>query len=362
MKAYKFGQGRVRRWPKVLLFLLTVSLLAAVAAGIGIRNLYIRNLQPVNVSAREDIIFVVVSGATLDEIAEQLHEQALIKSPWAFTRYIRSNELGDLLKAGTYRLQQAMSVQDIATILSEGKVAVDLFTILPAQRLDQIRETFINAGYSPEQVDEALKPEKYAGHPALVDKPQEANLEGYLYPDSFHKVAETTPETLITASLDEMAEALTPDVRAGIAKQGLSVYQGIILASIVEREVGSINQQTDIEDKKKVAQVFYRRLRESMALQSDATASYGAVLAGEYDKLSYSQVLQFDSPYNTYRNQGLPPTPISNVRSNALQAVADPAPTNFLYFVSGDDGTTHFSYTIEEHEANTAAYCTELCR
>ncbi len=355
MKAYKVGRGKNKRWPKVLLFFTIVFLLMAVAGAVGIRNLYIRNLQPVSVNAAEDIIFVVTRGATVDEIATELEAKQLIRSTWAFTRYIRSNEMGDSLKAGTYRLKQSQSVQEIAKVISEGKVAVDLFTILPAQRLDQIRQAFIDAKYSEEQIDEALKPENYADHPALVDKPAGASLEGYLYPDSFHKIAETTPETLITASLDEMAKALTPDVRAGIARQGLSVHQGIIIASIVEQEIPAPPKSPQ-EDRQKAAQVFLLRNKNGMQFGSDVTAFYGALLAGQEPSVTYN------SPYNTRLYTGFPPGPIGNVSSSSLLAVAEPAETDFVYFVAGDDGKTYFSHTVEEHEALTAAHCKELCQ
>lgn len=155
-----------------------------------------------------------------------------------------------------------------------------------------------------------------------------------MYPDSFQKLSDTPAETIIRQSLDEMDEHLSPDVQKGFAAQGLSVYQGIVLASIVEKEVPHDN------DRPIVAQVFLKRLRENIKLESDATSPY----------------------FNTYNKAGLPPMPISNVTVSSLRAVAYPANTNYLFFVSGDDGATHFSYTKAEHEEATRKYCTELCR
>jgi UPF0755 protein len=228
-------------------------------------------------------------------------------------------------------------------------VATNLVTILPGQRLDQIRKRLIQDGFSEKDVDSALNPANYQGHPALVDKPVSASLEGYLYPDSYEKTATTSAKTIITASLDQMNKYLTPDLRSDFAKQGLSPYQAITLASIIEKEVPKS------QDRVQVAQVFLSRIRLGMKLQSDATGSYGAVLAGQKPSSSY------DSPYNTYTYAGLPPTPISNVTNSALRAVGDPSDTNWLYFVSGDDGTTHFSKTLAEHEANVQQYCKKLC-
>lgn len=148
-----------------------------------------------------------------------------------------------------------------------------------------------------------------------------------------------------------MADALSPEVRAGIAKQGIDIYQGIILASIVENEASDNNP----EDKPMVAQVFLKRLKEDWALESNATTLYGAALEGKLQGLSRQEVIDryenYDSAYNTYKHKGLPPSPVSNVSRSSLRAVASPAKTKFSYFVSGDDCVTYFSDTLEEHEA-----------
>lgn len=337
-------------WSKVLIISIVVFIVALLGGVYAIRRAYEQNLRPVSSSQRDQEV-TIPSGATAKEIAQILKDAGLIRATWAFEWYVRNEGLRQYLKAGTYELRPSMSVQEIANILTEGQVATNLVTILPGVRLDQIRHSLINTyGFDEETVDQALKPDNYAGHPALVDKPRDANLEGYLYPESFFRTADTNPRSIIKASLDQMQDHLTPEIRDGIVRQGLTVYQGITLASIVEREV------PNPEDRKMVAQVFLRRLREGIKLQSDATASYGAVLDGAEPSRTYV------SAYNTYAHAGLTPTPISNVSASSLEAVANPASTNYLYFVSGDDGTTHFSHTLEQHEANTRRYCTVLCQ
>jgi UPF0755 protein len=146
-----------------------------------------------------------------------------------------------------------------------------------------------------------------------------------------------------------MAKYLTPSVRSAFAAQGLSAYQGIILASIVEKEVSKPS------DRAQVAQVFLSRLKQDMMLGSDVTAYYGAIVAGKEPSVTY------DSAYNTRIHKGLPAGPISNVSENSLQAIASPAGTDWLYFVAGDDGNTYFSKTLEEHEALTQQHCHALC-
>jgi UPF0755 protein len=170
-----------------------------------------------------------------------------------------------------------------------------------------------------------------------------------LYPDSFQKAANTPPTTIIRESLDEMEKHLTPDVVSGFAAQGLNTYQGMTMASIVYAESG------DPASEPTVAQVFLLRLKQGSALGSDVTAFYAADLAGA------GKTLGVDSPYNTRLNPGLPPGPIDSFTDIALQAVAHPSNTDYLYFVAGDNGVIHFSHTEAEHEQAVKQYCTKEC-
>lgn len=315
-------------------FLLIIVLGAAV-----VRKSYQDNLKPLSTTSKSHVV-TIEQGATTGEIADLLMSKGVIKSDWAFEWYVRNHQLREELKAGTYVLDQNQSVADIITVIVDGRVATDLVTILPGKRLDQIREGFIKSGFTAEVVDAALEPTQYAEHPALTDKPKDASLEGYLYPESFQKTAETSLKQIVKLSLDEMQLRLTPEVRQSISKQGLTLHQGITLASLIEQEVSRGG------DRPQVAQVFLKRIRESRRLESNATDNY-AKLKPEYD---------------TYKIDGLPPGPIGNVSESSLKAVGFPAQTDWTYFVSGDDGITHFSKTLEEHQELTRKYCTKLCQ
>lgn len=338
------NQPAKRRWPRRLLIVVAVGLAVICAATVAVRYVYNQNLKPASSSQQTQSI-TIEEGATVDEIAKQLEDKKVIKSAWAFKLYVSSKEVRAALQAGTYELAPSQDVPEIVSQLTQGKIVTNLVTILSGQRLDQVRTRMIQQGFSESEVDAALNPANYKSNPALVDKPAGASLEGYLYPDSYQRTSTTTPETIVEASLAEMNRHLTPDLRDAFAKQGLSTYQALILASIVEKEVSNQN------DRNQVAQVFLKRLRINMRLQSDATTSYGAILDGAKPTSDYQ------SPYNTYQNYGLPPTPVSNVSVSSLKAVASPAATDWLYFVSGDDGTTHFSKTLQEQEANIERYC-----
>lgn len=339
MKPYTHGRSSGRRWGKVGLFFLLFIIVLCVGGYFGVKRLYEHNLQAVNSAATESITFTVASGTSSGQVAEGLKDKQLIRSSQAFVQYVKRSEVDGNFKAGTYRLSQAMSVQDIVKILSEGTVADDLFTIYPGNNLAQIKALFLeNTHYTEADIALAFDPAQYAGHPVLTDLPAGVSLEGFLYPDSYQFVSSTTPQTIISQALDEMNDALTPEIRAGITAQGLSIYEGITLASIVEREVGDrdINGQPN-DNRAKAAQVFLKRLQIGMMLQSNATDNY-------------------PEEYDTYSIPGLPPGPISNVTVSSLKAVAAPAGTDFLFFVAGKDCITRFSGTESEHEALKSAH------
>jgi|SRR3989344_290164 len=336
------------KWTKIIIVIVAVALLIVGGVVAGVHRVYQNNLKPV-ASNQKSITITIPPGDSLRDVATMLKKHGLIRSEWSFSQYVRDKRAEADIKAGTYELSPSQSAQEIVAIITQGKIKTDLVTILPGQRLDQIKKTLINSGFSAASVEEALNAELYKDHPALVDKPSGADLEGYLYPESFQRTATTTAQDVITGSLNEMQKRLTPEVRAAISQQGINVYQGIILASMIEQEA---NQP---DDRNQVAQVFLTRLHNSLRLESDVTAFYGATIAGQPKSVNYS------SPYNTYLIEGLPKGPISNVSVSSLQAVAHPANTSYLYFIAGDDGTMYFSSTLEEHQAQINKYCRQNC-
>lgn len=341
------GHGRQHRL-KVFFAIVAAIILIVIGLTIIVRQVYNSNIQPLSHSQKSQIVNIS-SGLSSQQIANLLKKDNLVRSSWAFEWYLDSQNLRGDLQAGTYSLSPSQSVAQIVKVLTEGKITTDLITILPDRRLDQIRSDLINNGFSPASVDQALQPAQYSFLPVLAFKPSGANLEGFLYPDSFQKDSDTTPEEIIQESLTEMGQHLTPSLQAAFAKEGLSTYQGMILASIVQQEVNGSSDQAQ------AAQVFISRLDSGMTLGSDQTAFYGAILAGQTPSVSY------DSPYNTLLHIGLPPTPISNVNAQSLNAVAHPAETSWLYFVTGDNGTTYFEQTAAQHQADINQYCHVKC-
>jgi UPF0755 protein len=319
------------------------------AGAFTVQRWYYLQLRPVS-SSMEKHYITIASGSSVTVIAQQLKSAGLIRSAQAFSWYVSVHNDRDKLQAGTYSFTPHQSTSEIADLIATGQVASDLVTILPGRRIDQIRQAFITAGFQPSAVDAALNVSQYrANYPALADNPPGSSLEGFLYPDSFEKTATTDPKQIIEESLSEMQQHLTSDIRSSFAREGLTVYQGVTLASIVEQEVSDQNERNQ------AAQVFLSRLQAGMPLGSDVTAFYGAIMAGAAPSTTY------DSPYNTLLHKGLPPGPISAVSDSSLNAVAHPASTDWLYFVTGDDGVTHFAKTLDEHNANVSKYCHKLC-
>jgi UPF0755 protein len=213
----------------------------------------------------------------------------------------------------------------------------------------------VDAGYSQTEVDAAFA----ASYSGLVfqDKPASANLEGYIYGETyFFNVGASVPDILQTA-FDTYSQVVKDNNLIALYKaQGLNLYQGITLASIIEREMGATNDENvPTSDQEQVAQVFYLRLQQGIPLGSDVTYQYAAKLMGVTPSPS------LDSPYNTRLYAGLPPGPIATPSKAALLATGHPASGNYLYFLSGDDGKTYFATTNAQHEANIAAHCQVKC-
>jgi UPF0755 protein len=339
----------LRRLPSRVMLLIVSLVILALLGIIAVRHIYNVKLGPVSANQTTQI-FTVHSGNSVKLIASNLESAHLIRSAWAMELYVHSKNLSDKLQAGTYALSPSQGTISIVSTLSKGKVTRSLVAIIPGRRIDQIRADLINDGFSPDSVDAALNPAGYADLPALAFKPASVNtLEGLLWPDSFQKDASTTASDIVRESLVAMGQHLTPDLQAAFAAENLTTYQGLTLASIVEQEVNKP------ADKAQAAQVFMSRLKAGVMLGSDVTARYGAIAAGR------SPSLTFDSPYNTHLHAGLPPSPISIVSESSLNAAAHPASTNWLFFVTGDDGTTYFSTNLQDHQALTQKYCHKLC-
>ncbi len=305
-------------------------------------------LSPVDPTNSTRVRVEIETGSTPSMIAKTLEDKKLIRSQFAFDIYTRLTKTRDTLQAGTYSLAPSESVETIVTHLVSGNVDHFNLTFLPGATLAENSAKLVKAGYTVEEVNTALK--KTYDHPLFADKPVSADLEGYIYGETYNFDSSATVEQILTKTFDEYYKVIQDNhLVDGFKAHGLSLYQGITLASIIQREVPTQG------DQKQVAQVFYSRLGMNMPLGSDVTYQYAA------KKLGVEPSPNLDSPYNTRRYPGLPPGPIATPGAGALLAVANPAAGDYLYFLSGDDDITYFARTNEEHEANIRDHCKIKC-
>lgn len=345
------SQPRKKPWWKRFGIKLAILLgFLAVAVGILISSLvwYQWALSAPSVDTRE-VRIVVEPGETAASIANNLHDHDLIRSRLAFNIYTYLSGARPKLQAGGYVLAPNQDARAIVEHLTSGQTDEFNITILPGLTLNELRTQFIRDGFSDDEITEAF--EATYDHPLLATKPVNATLEGYIFPETYRMNADQTLQELFERSFDELYSRLE-DTKylEEFTRRNLSIHDGLTLASIVQKEV------EDPTDQKQVAQVFLARLGMGMQLGSDVTYMYAA------KQMGVTGTPSLESPYNTRKYVGLPPGPISNMNPSAIDAVAFPAPGDFLYFVAGDDGKTYFSKTEAEHEANVRAHCTTLCQ
>jgi len=294
--------------------------------------------------------FEVTLGESPLSIVSRLQENGLITNGEAFRRYLIYSGLDTTLQAGEYTLSPGMTPLEIAAALQDptpGEVSVH---VLSGWRLEEIAASLPTTGleFSPEEFLQAASAPP-AGHPLAAEIPAGRSLEGFLLPGEYRLPRESDPEQLIRLMLDNFEAQVGEALRASYERQGLTLYEAVTLASIVEREA-VVDEEMPL-----IASVFLNRLAAGIKLDSDPTVQYAL---GYNDRLQSwwtnplsAEDLQIPSPYNTYANPGLPPGPIANPGLQALQAVAYPADTPYYYFRAACDGTGRhtFSQTYEEH-------------
>lgn len=362
--------AKPHRW--IFALLAVVVLLAA--AGGGLYYYYLQEIKAVftdvdcddreeaDSAACKAVTFEVAPGSSVADVATDLKNASLIRNALVFQIYFRLNHGDSMLKAGEYELSQAMTPEEIITKIVEGAGGDTIrVTLLPGENLRDLRATLLKLGYKSDSIDRAFSASYNGSYNWMFEgRPDGAGVEGYLYGETYEFYTGDSVETIIERMLTEMADVLEEhDFRTKFAEQGLNVYQGVTLASVVQKEANNSVDQA------RVAQVFLNRLRQGMNLGSDVTTQYALDLV-DPNRETYTnnaEALQINSPYNTRLHPGLPYGPISNPGLSALQAVAAPDgdASNYLFFLTGDDGVMYYGTTDEEHQRNIRDHCAELC-
>ncbi|MFA5051671.1 MAG: endolytic transglycosylase MltG [Patescibacteria group bacterium] len=333
---------------------LTVIILAL--AGAILAGLYVWNEVnfPASTTDRAQS-FTIAQGQGVKDIATNLKAQGLIRTPVAFEIYTYIKHAQSQYTDGVYTLNATMSIRDIFQVLTtdasapeeqitllEGWTAKDMGQYLEKQGVVSA-DDFIDTA-SVHDSRSIISDTTYA---FLADRPATATLEGFLFPDTYRVYKTSTANQIIKKMLDNFGNKFTDQMKSDAAAGNMSIFQIVTLASIIEKEVRSDT------DRKLVAGIFYDRLNQGVALQSDATVNYAtgnSSLQPTFDELGV------DSPYNTYMYKGLPPGPICNPSLSAMMAAIYPTKSDYFYFLTKPDGTVVYSATYDEHLQNKQKY------
>ncbi len=294
----------------------------------------------------------VPEGATAQSVIDELVEAGVVRNGLLLRNYMQYRGLDLGIQAGSYQVSGSMTVRELAATLQRARPPEIVLTVVEGWRLEQIAEAVGQAGLSYGATDflqaaRSIPPD----HPLAPELPGGVSLEGFLFPDTYRLEPTGTAQDLVDSMLETFQLRVAGDQLQAFYAQGLLLYEAVTLASIVEREA------IVPEERPLIAAVFLRRLRTGLPLESDPTVQYalGQQPGGDWWKSPLTLVdLEIASPYNTYRNTGLPPGPIANPGLASLEAVAAPAETTFLYFRATCDGSGRHSFadTFEQHLLN----------
>lgn len=292
-------------------------------------------IKPVNPTNKTQVTFTVRRDEGTRSIAERLQKEGIIRSSVAFFLLARFGGLADNIQAGDFRLNPAMNLHAVANIITHG--TEDVWIMIPE-------------GWRKEEI--ALKLTQELGIPETEFV--KSAKEGYMFPDTYLVPKDATGGAVVQILLTNFNKKVTQEIKERLKQKALSLDEAVIIASLIEREAKFR------EDRPLVASVILNRLKNGMKLDIDASIQYA--LDYQSDQKSWwkkdltFEDLEIDSPYNTYKNPGLPPTSISNPGLAAIEAVVDATKTDYIYYISDKSGKIHFAKTIEEHNSNIAKY------
>ncbi len=286
----------------------------------------------------------VPEGASFKEVAQLLAQKDLIVSPFWFRLLGKVRDAERKIQPGEYDLHTAMRPAEILNALVKGKVIHYGVLIPEGLTAQQIGKLLEEAGIAKEaDIARLVADPAFAKSLGL----EAQTLEGYLFPDTYHLRRRTKPDDVLRAMVHRFKAAYTPELQAQATALGMAERQVVTLASIIERETGRDDERPLI------SAVFHNRLKKRLPLQSDPTVIYGIRnFSGNLTRKDLGR----RTPFNTYTNTGLPPSPIANPGVQSIQAAVNPARVKYLYFVSKNDGSHHFSVTLAEHNRAVERY------
>jgi peptidoglycan lytic transglycosylase G len=326
---------------------------AVVIGGAAAYSMYARVREPYRGYDAAEAFVEIPPGAGSRAIGDRLVSAGVVRDPWTFRIALYFSRQGRHLKAGEYRFERAMTPADVIAKIARGEVYVVNVTFPEGLTAAEMSRIFESHG-----LGSAAAFVEAAGKPAPIKDldPAATDLEGYLFPETYAIPRKTDASKLVAQMVSAFERALTPEIRQAAAARNQSVRELVTLASIVEKETARP------EERRLIAAVYANRLRIGMPLQCDPTVIYALTRAGRYDGNLRKADLAFESPYNTYRYAGLPPGPIASPGRASLEAAANPADADYLYFVSRNDGSHEFARTLSDHNRNVLKYQVQYFR
>lgn len=340
----------MKKWIKRFALLVVIALLVLGGGGWWI---YSQVVAPYRGYSDAEVFVDIPPGSSTSTIGARLVAAGVVRDARTFQAALWISGRSRSLRAGEYRFEQPLHALDVIDKIARGDVYRRRLTFREGLTIGEMAKVFEERGFGA-----AADFRKAAENAALIHDldPAAADLEGYLFPETYALPRGTTAATVVAQMVAGFKNALTPEIRGNAAAAGLSIRQLVTLASLVEKETGTPGERP------LVAAVYRNRLELGMGMQADPTVIYALQKAGKYDGNLRREDLQFDSPYNTYRYAGLPPGPIAAPGKASLDAAAKPADVDYLYFVSKNDGSHVFASTLDEHNRNVFTWQVEYFR
>lgn len=319
---------------------LRIGLLLALLA-IAVAVYFYRELEyPKGPPAGEEVTVLFPFGTPTSEIFRRLEAEGVVRPAWLAEAYYRLARSATALQAGEYRFARPTPLSVVIARMGRGDVLRHTIVVPEGLTAEETFELFWSRGISrPEAFRNALR------NPQLIASIARGapDLEGFLFPDTYVVTRSTSARQIVETMLANFRRHFTPDMRARAQTIGLSERDAVTLASIVQKET-SLDREEPL-----IAGVYWNRLRHRMRLQADPTVTYALKRDGKWTGTLYRSDYGYESPFNTYLVEGLPPGPICNPGDDALRAAVAPAKTDYLYFVADRTGGHTFSRTFQEH-------------
>lgn len=333
------------------------SVLTALFVAVVVGGSWVVYQMTTAAGSSKDVVEVSVErGQGVNQISNMLSDAGLVNNQLIFETLIWLKRSEGKIQAGVYEIPKNITMIELVTLLVGEDIDTSerSITLIEGWTASDMDAYFVREGLfaSGEFAAVARSTDARTVVPSktfavLADKSSSATLEGYLFPDTYHVLPDVTPEEVVAKMLTNSEKKITSQMRNDIVAQGRTVFEVMTLASIIEREVQSV------EDKRNVADVFLKRLRDGIALQSDATVNY---VTGNKTTRPSNEDIAVNSLYNTYEHKGLPPGPISNPGLDSINAAIYPATNPYYFFLTKTTGEAVFAKDFAGHQQNRELY------